>query len=376
MRLKKALFTLTFINLLIATLLSILIFWLCLEIRSQIAPHGVVIDTGTLPVTMAPLPAPSARASALARVLDALQYVLPVLVFIGASFSTAIWFYRLKLKKPVAILTSGANRIIANDLDFTVETDATDELGQLCIAFETMRQALVANHQELWRHAEERKRLNAAFSHELRNPVTVLKGAAKLANQSIENGTASPEQLSKNLQRMEGYARRIEDYVEVMSSVQRLEQIPLAIKTVRWDALMAELAQTARLVGMDSGKDVVFEAHGGADVISADMSILLQVVENLVSNALRFAKRTIHVLCTVRADMLELSVADDGEGFPPALLQKGVQPFQKGNDETAHFGMGLYMCTVLCQKHGGGLEIHNMCPGALVRATVKMQSSL
>lgn len=372
MSLKKALFTLTFINLFAATILSGFAFWACVQIKSQVAPHGIVIYSDGALVPSVPLPEPSEQAKLLAGVFEVLQYVFPVLIFICSSFLTAVLFYNLKLKKPVEVLTNGANRIIANDLNFTVETDTSDELGQLCAAFETMRQTLVANHKELWRQAEERKRLNAAFSHELRNPITVLKGAVKLANQSIKSGKASPKQVSENLQRIEGYTQRIEKYVEIMSGVQRLDQIPLGTKTIGWDSLLSELKQTVQLVGLESGKEIEFEAVGSTDELVIDQSVLLQIAENLVSNALRFARQTIHFTCAVSCETLELSVLDDGDGFPPALIQKGIQPFQKGHDGTDHFGMGLYICHLLCQKHGGALKIENTSNGAFVRATMKI----
>lgn len=372
MSLKKSLFTLTLINLLAATALSVFAFGACLAIKTQIAPQGFIIDPNTSPIQMTPLAEPSKEAIRLAAVFELLQFVLPVVIFICSSFASAVVFYRLKLKNPLAVLTGAASRIIANDLDFTVEIDTADELGRLCVAFETMRQSLLENHKELWRQTEERKRLNAAFSHELRNPVTVLKGAVKLAEQSVKSGKHNPELLMDNLTRMEDYTRRIEEYVETMSSVQRLEQIPLGIKSAAWDTLITELEQTARLVGMDSGKEIVFEARGNVDTVSIDKSVCLQVTENLVSNALRFAEHTIHISCAVNNDALELSVADDGKGFPHTLLQNGVQPFQKGKEETAHFGMGLYVCRLLCRKHGGDLEIENTPTGPLAQATIKI----
>lgn len=67
---------------------------------------------------------------------------------------------------------------MAGDLDFALHTASADELGRLCSAFEAMRRALLESNRRLWRQAEDRQRLNAAFAHDLRNPVTVLKGCA------------------------------------------------------------------------------------------------------------------------------------------------------------------------------------------------------
>lgn len=143
----------------------------------------------------------------------------------GYERVTASLFYRWKLKEPLAVLMDGTNRMMENDLDFIIPAVSGDELEQLCVTFETMRQSLLNSNRELWRQTEERKRLNAAFSHDLRNPITVLKGSAKMAKQCADCGNTP--QLMDNLERMEAYTGRIERYVETMSKVQRLEQVQL-----------------------------------------------------------------------------------------------------------------------------------------------------
>ena len=74
------------------------------------------------------------------------------------------------------LLTTSANRIAENDLDFSIVYDRNDEMGLLCKAFEKMRSALESNNREMWRQMNERQKLNAAFSHDLRTPLSVLKG--------------------------------------------------------------------------------------------------------------------------------------------------------------------------------------------------------
>ena len=96
-------------------------------------------------------------------------------------------FYYLKLKQPISCLQNGIMRIQNNDLDFSLPILSNDEMGQLCAAFEEMRSELLKSNRLLWQQAEERKRLNAAFSHDLRNPITVLKGSVKLLRQGIQN---------------------------------------------------------------------------------------------------------------------------------------------------------------------------------------------
>lgn len=367
MKLKKALFAMACLNITIAFLLSLFIIWLCIELRSQIAPMGgISINMNSAHVITQPQNS-TAQAALLADIISLVQIILPILIYIIALFTTASMFYHLKLKEPLKILTQGAACIIDNNLDFTIETTSQDELGQLCTAFETMRKTLLENNYTLWRQAEERKRLNAAFSHNLRNPVTVLKGSIKLAlKNNIEDITTASNPFTDNLLRMERYTNRIEQYVETMSSIQKLEDIRLQPELVKWDSLISELKNMLCFLREDTQKQIQFIPAKYEKNILIDKSILFQIAENLVSNALRFATARIDILCSISSGKLLLSVTDDGCGFPEKLLQNGIQPFQKGNEDMGHFGMGLYTCELLCQKHGGNITLKNNPTGATV----------
>lgn len=367
MKLKKALFVMAFLNITIAFLLSLFIIWLCVELRSQIAPlGGISINVSSAHVITQPQNS-TAQAALLADMISLAQIILPILIYIIALLTTASMFYHLKLKEPLKILTEGAACIIDNNLDFTIETTSQDELGQLCTAFETMRKTLLENNYTLWRQGEERKRLNAAFSHNLRNPVTVLKGSIKLAlKNNIEDITTASNPFTDNLLRMERYTNRIEQYVETMSSIQKLEDIRLQPELVKWDSLISELKNMLCFLREDTQKQIQFIPAKYEKDILIDKSILFQIAENLVSNALRFAAARIDILCSISNGKLLLSVTDDGCGFPEKLLQNGIQPFQKGNEDMGHFGMGLYTCELLCQKHGGNITLKNNPTGATV----------
>ena len=373
MKLKKALFTITLINITIAFILSLLIIWICIELRSQLAPmEGISIDVDSAHVIVQPQESTS-QAVLIAAMISLAQIVLPILIYIIALFATASMFYHLKLKDPLRILTEGAACIIENNLDFTIETKTQDEFGQLCTAFETMRKTLLENNYTLWRQSEERKRLNAAFSHNLRNPVTVLKGSVKLALKSIENVTVTPNPFTDNLLRIEKYTNRIEQYVETMSSIQKLEDIAIQRKLVKWDSLISELKNMLCFLGAEKQKQIEFAAVKYEKNILIDKSFLFQIVENLVSNALRFAATRIDILCSISDGKLLLSVTDDGCGFPDRLIKNGIQPFQKGNDDTGHFGMGLYTCELFCKKHGGNITFKNNQAGATISVKLTIE---
>ncbi len=68
----------------------------------------------------------------------------------------------------------------------------------LCMAFDEMRQTLYENNREMWRSLEERKRLNSAFSHDLRTPLTVLRGYTDFLEKYIPSGKVSEQKLLEN----------------------------------------------------------------------------------------------------------------------------------------------------------------------------------
>lgn len=358
MGLKKAFFLLAVMCLLGSLFLTAAVWAVCSALRSGIPEGGISFGPGG---RITYLEEPTEKQRGLSEALGYLQIFSCILFPVCGLAGAGALFYRLKCKEPLLILQEGVRRIRNQDLDFAIPAVSDDELGQLCAAFETMRAELMKTNQELWRQAEERKRLNAAFSHDLRNPVTVLKGTVKLLRQ----GTADEQALS----RLESYTLRIEQYVEVMGSIQRLEQMPVCKKEISCAVLLEELEETARLlapklqVSVSAAKrngEAVSVQQSRSGTVLLDHGMFLTVAENLIGNAARFAESGISVRLDIRDSFLSLCVMDDGPGYPAALVQDGPKPFGKIKEDAEHFGMGLYVCRLLCTKHGGTLTLENV----------------
>ena len=91
----------------------------------------------------------------------------------------------------------------------------------------------------------------------------------------------------------------------------------------------------------------------------------------MMSNAVRFANGSIEVDCARDAKELTLVVTDDGRGFLQEALRQAAAPYYRGrpSEEDTHFGLGLNICKLLCEKHGGYLKIANSrTSGAMVTA--------
>lgn len=367
MSLKKSFFTITILFLLIGVILGIVSFWGCITLRDGLFHSGqLTIDfSNASSVHIAPQYAVQ-NSDWRITALSMLQIGLPILFVVISLFLADIVFYRVKLKKPLSILYNSAERIQRQDLDFTIEKYAGDELGILCSAFETMRLELLKNSRELWRQMEERKRLNAVFSHDLRNPVTVLKGCAKLLQKGVEQGTLTAENAGDTIALMVQYAGRIEDYVEAMSSAQKLEELMCTPKPVDGLVFGNKLKSSLSILSSDMSRKLHFSCHDVNRKIHIDQSIVQCVAENLVGNALRYAKANVWVDLTCKQEQMMLTISDDGPGFSQMILEKGATPFLRDDktSEQKHFGMGLYVCRLLCEKHEGNLTLENTLGGA------------
>ena len=278
--------------------------------------------------------------------------------YIGALIVCSMLFYRRKLKRPLGILARGSERIASNDLDFSVSYDSRDEMGRLCDSFETMRGALERNNRELWRSVEERKRLNAAFSHDLRTPLTVLKGHAAMLKSGLEEGIGR-EEIACEVSAMSGSISRLERYVEAMARLQRLEDAEIRRADVPLDALAAALRDSGQI--LCAGLDLEFDAVSGG-FARVDREIVQQVYENIAANAARFARTAVRVRMWTEPGCLAIRVRDDGPGFSPVDLEEGTEPFYRNKSADSgdgHLGLGLNICRILCQRHGGDVRLEN-----------------
>jgi len=380
--LKQSFFIISSLFLCAGLILSIVSFLLCVNLRTEIETYPkyeITLDesgnAASSDNTNPDMKLENNNAHNTKSIfLNILQFVLPVFFVILSLVLADIVFYRLKLKKPLSILQSGAERIRQQDLDFEIKKCADDELGMLCSVFEKMRIELLNNNRELWRQIEERKRLNAAFSHDLRNPVTVLKGSATLLKKNLKNRNFDNDNVEETISLISQYTNRIEGYIEAMTMVQKLEDWKCSPISVNWSVLTKELEHSLFFLCENTEKKIMFSFYGANGELFVDRTIIQNVAENLVNNALRYAKSIVNVELSHKNGKMMISILDDGSGFRSAILRKGAAPFLRGDDaiEQEHFGMGLYICRLLCEKHGGNLIIENTTNGAKVTASFQV----
>lgn len=322
----------------------------------------------------------------------------PVLAYGVLGWLTFRHFYRVHIAGPLAELAGAADRIAGQDLDFTIRVVRGRELGRLSETLEHMRASLLEAQRELWRTAESRRRLNAAFAHDLRTPITVLKGTVEMAQMRLRRGDTLDGDA---LDALSAQVARLERYATSMGGLSKLEDRPVEREAFALDDLREELGRhvsevmAARGGGLELKLPTVSEADRApapktccasesalkaatdgrpAALLAIDLPLVEEVLDNLLGNACVHASSIVTFDMMVDAGVLTLVVTDDGPGFTPEALHRGCDPFFSENKSAEHFGLGLNVSSVLCGLHGGKIALTNAeTGGARVIATLDVR---
>lgn len=282
---------------------------------------------------------------------------LPVLSIIIGIGSAAAIYYRMKLKAPILQLQEGMKRIQDNDLDFSIGYSSDDELGQLCRSMEKMRKELRHNNKTLWETLQQRKLLNTSVAHDLRTPITVLRGYLDFLEKNIPQDKLTEEMLMDTISSMQGAILRLERYAECVRDVEKIESIE--IKREQQDTVSLLKEMESNICQLEDEKKVVFLTDISLPSINIDKSVVFRVLENLLQNAMRYRKEKVIVEVYQKDSLFLISVKDDGKGFSEEDLRQATNMFYGKEKGSEHFGIGLGVCRLLCEKHGGFLQIGN-----------------
>ena len=297
-------------------------------------------------------------------------------LYLGCFVLAGLFFYFTKIKRPLHILENAYGSIAQNNLDFELDYDGNDEMAKLCNAFETMRSALKDNNAKMLRVVEERKEINDAYTHDLRTPVSVLKGYIEMLSKYLPSGKISNEEVVETVNTMSAQISRLEQFVDSMNTVQKLDDLTVKRESVSTSNLINSLQKSAEILCQSDNLNCVFNSSVTKETLLLDTSVVVQVYENLIGNAIRFAESALNIQCNCGDTHFEISVIDDGKGFTKTELTKAVRPYYSGEDKTElHFGLGLHICRILCEKHGGTLQLSNApSHGAQVTATFNIKN--
>lgn len=292
------------------------------------------------------------------------QYAVFIYGFLGIFLATKM-FYRKRILQPITILEKSIQQIEQGNYQQPVYYNTYDEFEKTSLGLDHLRITLQANEQKLNEMYHDQKKVNAAFSHDLRTPLATIQNNLELLEAYYEQDRLSPEAFEKAAVKIKNSITRLSTFSKTMQQLQKLEDRPLHI-TEQPLALIEEHIQELRRQHPD--KALLVTKEYPKITASYDLDLINEVVENLLNNAYRFARKQLTMTITLQEKLLIVYVKDDGPGFSKKELITATEPYYSQNTN-GHFGLGLTIAEALTRKHGGNLKIANSIDsGAIVSA--------
>jgi two-component system OmpR family sensor kinase len=269
------------------------------------------------------------------------------------------WMVKLGLT-PLKQMTRTATAIAGGDLSSRVPPVAPGtEAGELGTALNRMLGRIEEAFDERTRSEARLRQFVSDASHELRTPVTTIRGYAELYR---AGGLDDPEQLDQAMRRTEDEAIRLGTMVDDLLLLARLDQgRPLDQAPVDLAVIVRDAAADARAVAPD--RDVTTAVEGPV-VVLGDEGRLRQVVANLVGNALVHtpAGTAVDLTAAVHADgRAVLAVHDHGPGIPAEVAERVFERFYRQDPARSRHhggsGLGLAITQAIVNAHGGEIRL-------------------
>ena len=309
-----------------------------------------------------PLPPPPPPVDVLGG--DFRRYLAALLIASGAAALLAAAIAALlarRLTTPLRQLGAAAGELAEGGDPEPVPETGTEELDDLAHAFNAM-----AGQLALARDAERAVLLSV--SHDLRTPLTSIRGYAE----GIEDGTIEPRLAAAVVGRE---ALRLERLVGDLLALDRLRQGVMEVRSEPVDLAAVAREAEERLRPRAAEAGVTVAAEGDAAAARADHGRVLQVVTNLLENAIRVSPEGATV--TLAAAAGEVRVSDEGPGIPPEQIPRAFERFhlraEAGHGSAEGAGLGLAIVRELSEAMGGTVEVENL-PARGARFTVRLPS--
>lgn len=275
-----------------------------------------------------------------------------------------------KILQPVQDLDDATKRMQEGNLSQPIAYDRQDEFKPVCDSFDQMQTVLRQNMEQKDRYEKARTEMVSGISHDLRTPLTSVKGYIK----GMLDGVADTEE--KRQKYLEIAYRKSCDMDRLLSRLfyfSRLEtgNMPLYKKNTEMKQfLMKYVAQKqqeyeGRIQFKNYYSDLPDET-----VCNIDAEQFIRIFDNLIENSLKYAEADAlqiffagRVISEDKAQMLQIRIQDNGKGLPQDKLEHVFEQFYRADDarnsKKEGNGLGLYICRYIVEAHGGHIEAEN-----------------
>ncbi|MCM1499376.1 MAG: HAMP domain-containing histidine kinase [Clostridium sp.] len=314
------------------------------------------------------------------HILNIMKVLCIPVYSLSAIFFVSTLYYKNKLKEPIFLLKRQMELIERNDLSFSCFYDSADEMGDICKIMDSMRKAVVDNQKNMRELMEEQRKINAAFAHDLRTPLTVISGYVDILTEYYPKRQVSDEKVLEIFSAMQGQISRMRNFSETMKEIDSFESLEVHKEIMEIAKLEQDMQDFIQGLEKRYTQKILLSVQAAENEVYCDENIIMEVLGNLLSNALRYGRQKIEILLEQREKSIFLYVKDDGRGMTKEELYRADSPYYsdktktgetdeqggKKEEQNTHFGLGLTICKILCKKHGGSISFSNSVEGGTI----------
>lgn len=262
-------------------------------------------------------------------------------------------FLTKRVTTPLIDMTHATEKIREGDYQVTLEATSKDELGQLAKGINSLA-------SELAYYKKSRNEFLASVSHEIKTPLTYIKGYAEVLRKT------EGEDKQRYTDIIVNESKRLAQLTEDLISLSKHESLDLKLdlEEVVVEEFIQDYAEKANLM-VSKEKGIVTVNANGKNVVRVDVLRLEQILTNLMDNALKYSKDSLEVTLTVteKGNQLAIIVEDNGIGIPktdlPNIFEKFYRVDKSRTRKLGGSGLGLSVVKDLVQKQGGTVEIES-----------------
>lgn len=282
-----------------------------------------------------------------------------VLILVLTAMLLIFWVYGGVIS-PINKLQEAAKNVMEGNLNFELKPEKDDEMGELIKAFEEMRIRLKDNAEEKLRYDKESKELISNISHDLKTPITAIKGYVE----GIQDGVAdTPEKMEKYIRTIYNKANEMDLLINELTLYSKIDTnripynfAPLPVNDYFNDCA-EDLAMELESKNVEFG---YFNYVEGDQKIIADPEQLKRVINNIISNSLKYMERE-HGLINLRVkdvgDFIQVELEDNGKGIAakdlPNIFDRFYRTDASRNSSKGGSGIGLSIVKKIVEDHGG-----------------------
>lgn len=282
-----------------------------------------------------------------------------VLILVMTACILTIWIYSSMII-PIKKLEQAAQNIKEGNLDFTVDVNGKDEIGELGQNFEEMRQRLKESAEEKLVNEAENRDLISNIAHDLKTPITAIKGYSE----GIMDGVAdTPEKKNKYIRTIYNKANEMETLINELTLYSNIEtnRIPYNFNKINVKEYFEDCTAD---IGLElEAKNIGLSYFDYADddtQIIADPEQLRRVIHNIISNSVKYLDKQrgfINIRIKDVGDFIQVEIEDNGKGIAqkdlPYIFERFFRADTSRNSAAGGSGIGLSIVKKIIEDHGG-----------------------